>query len=112
MARARKGKGKAPISDPVVAPSDDSPDPPDPVDTPAAGKRNMGQGAQTSRKKKSQQEITAWARQQNTAGVRIIERNTFENAKVLAGYIGFDNTDWVIALHHYIDSFFHPFNLL
>ena len=42
MARARKGKGKAPISDPVVAPSDDSPDPPDPVDTPAAEKRKIG----------------------------------------------------------------------
>ncbi|PYV87779.1 MAG: hypothetical protein DMG90_16790 [Acidobacteria bacterium] len=112
MARARKGKGKAPISDPVVAPSDDSPDPPDPVDTPAAGKRKMGQGAQTSRKKKSQQEITAWARQQNPAGVRIIERNTFENAQALAGYLGFDNTDGVIALLHSLDSFFHSFDRL
>jgi SNF2-related domain len=112
MARSPKGKGKgkdtgkdtAPLSEPVVDSHDDDesptplPDAQEPVETPTKGKRKMGRGALTPRKKKTQVEVAADARRYNPEGVRLIERNTFENAQALAGYLGFPDTDGVKTL--------------
>jgi hypothetical protein len=64
------------------------------------------------KKKKASEGATALARQHNPNGVRIVERNTFENAQSLAGYLGFADTDGVKALLQSLNSFFLSFDRL
>ena len=63
MARGAKGKGKAPLSEPIVDHRDDSPDAQDPVDAPGQSKRKMEKAPITPRKKKkASEEAIALAR--------------------------------------------------